>query len=73
MEIRTDGRIEYLIGAAVMAGAYASLARHIPESARSLCEMRDKWSARTAMLANGICDEAGVGAPASVAMRHPKG
>lgn len=52
---RIDERICEMIGAAVLAGAYGSLAREMPDAARGLCRMRVKWSERVQALAQEIC------------------
>lgn len=52
-----DGRqnlVVELIQAAVLAGAYGSLMREIPEATRGLGRMRAKWSERAATLADEI-------------------
>lgn len=49
-----DGRIAELIFAGVMAGAYGALARELPEAARGLNRMREKWSMRVAALADEV-------------------
>lgn len=58
----SNGRIAELIGAAVLAGAYGALARQIPDAARGLGRMREKWSARVAALADEVVAGAAVGA-----------
>lgn len=62
MRSGTDGRddlILTMIGAAVLAGAYRTLAAELPEAERGLMKMARKHSARAATLAGEICDSAG--------------
>jgi hypothetical protein len=64
MEIgRTDEDDELvlmLIQAAVLTGAYGSLAKAMPEAETGLLKMADRHSARTAILADEICRRAAV-------------
>jgi hypothetical protein len=65
---RTDERICEMIGAAVLSGAYSTLAREIPDARPGLMKLARKWSARAGTLANEICADAGRQTPASATM-----
>lgn len=66
-----DGLVCELIGAAVLAGAYRTLARAEPGAERGLLKLAAKWSARVAALANGIQVEALIADRASAPMPKP--
>lgn len=61
MEIGTNERnlISEMIGAAVLAGAYAVTARSHPEAAKGLEKLRAAWSIKAATLADAILEDAG--------------
>lgn len=64
-EERADGRVLEMIGAAVMAGAYSSLAADLPEARPGLMKMSRKHSERVKALAGEICAAAGIGSRAA--------
>lgn len=59
-EAETDGLVLQMIGGAVMAGAYRTLAAELPEASKGLLKMAAKHSARVAALADEICAGSGV-------------
>lgn len=59
MEEWSEGFVLDLIDAAVMAGAYSTLARQMPEAERGLEKMRAKWSGRVTALADEFCRTSG--------------
>lgn len=71
MERGTDGlddRVLQMIGAAVLAGAYRTLAEELPEAERGLLKMAAKHSRRVQALAGEIATSAGSQARALAAM-----
>lgn len=55
---RVDARVAEMIGAAALAGAYATLIRTMPETAGGFGKLQAKHSARVAALAHEICADA---------------
>ena len=67
-----DGRIVELIEAGVMAGAYAALAKTMPEAERGLMKMSLKHHARVGALCGEIGIRAATGARAAAALPSPE-
>jgi hypothetical protein len=67
-----DGRVVEMIGAAVLAGAYRSLARAEPDAERGLLKMARKHSARAGTLATEISASIGAGTPVRAPLPYTK-
>lgn len=56
--LENDALVLELIEAAVLAGAYRSLARDMPDAAGGMLKLARKWSTKVAALADEIIEEA---------------